>query len=167
MALSLQGYDDVQRFLRDKEVNGEQFTRLTAEGEVPVPASEIKVGDWIVVQKDQRVPADMVFMKSSEAGGASFIRTGGPLPDRRPAGRRDGLEAAPRQPRDPAPLGPGAAAARGRGLCRQAHQGHLPLHRDLHAGTEECGPDGRFFAHCRSTTLCGPTQSWPRAVLWA
>jgi phospholipid-translocating ATPase len=83
----LPGYDDFQRFLRDKEVNSEQFTRLTAEGEVPVPASEIRVGDWIVVQKDQRVPADMAFMKSSEAGGASFIRTGRASSDRRPAGR--------------------------------------------------------------------------------
>lgn len=35
----------------------------------------IKVGDLIAVSKDQRVPADMIFLKTTERSGACFIRT--------------------------------------------------------------------------------------------
>lgn len=40
-----------------------------------IPSSKIKVGDIITVHKDQRVPADMILLRTTEKSGASFIRT--------------------------------------------------------------------------------------------
>lgn len=37
--------------------------------------SDIKVGDLIVIQKDKRVPADIILLRTTEKSGASFIRT--------------------------------------------------------------------------------------------
>lgn len=71
---------------------------MTKSGEIEsIPSSDIKVGDFIKVEKDQRVtqfptkiskslkpndktkkkqvPADMVFLKTNDKTGASFIRT--------------------------------------------------------------------------------------------
>ena len=49
--------------------------RLTSSGYSPIPSSKIKVGDLIVVEKDDRVPADMVLIRTTEKTGACFIRT--------------------------------------------------------------------------------------------
>ncbi|VDM28738.1 unnamed protein product [Toxocara canis] len=38
-------------------------------------ASDITVGDLIVIQKNKRVPADLVLLRTTEKSGASFIRT--------------------------------------------------------------------------------------------
>jgi phospholipid-translocating ATPase len=52
------------------------FDRLTADGEyVPTPASDIKVGHYIRLHTNQRVPTDMVLLRTTEASGGSFIRT--------------------------------------------------------------------------------------------
>ena len=62
MYISLQGFvifvtmcrealDDLRRFRRDYEVNGQQFLKLTRAGLVKVPSSDIQVSDLIVVEK--------------------------------------------------------------------------------------------------------------------
>ena len=43
--------DDYRRYRRDKEANSQKFRKLTRDGMVPVPSSNIKVGDLIVVDK--------------------------------------------------------------------------------------------------------------------
>lgn len=70
-----EAYDDFIRFRRDREVNSQQYQKLTKKGVVNVPSSAIKVSDLIIVEKDQRVPADMVFLRTSEKNGACFLRT--------------------------------------------------------------------------------------------
>ncbi|KAF5347357.1 hypothetical protein D9756_009903 [Leucocoprinus leucothites] len=40
-----------------------------------VPSSSIRVGDLVVLEKNQRVPADMVLLHTSEGSGTCFIRT--------------------------------------------------------------------------------------------
>ncbi|XP_067928556.1 probable phospholipid-transporting ATPase IIB [Watersipora subatra] len=67
--------DDVRRYKRDKEVNSQSYKKLTSSGETFVPSSDIHVGDLIIVEKNQRVPADIVFLRTSEKSGACFIRT--------------------------------------------------------------------------------------------
>jgi phospholipid-translocating ATPase len=51
------------------------YVRLTGRGERSVAAGDIKVGDVIKVATNQRVPADMVFLRTTEKSGACFIRT--------------------------------------------------------------------------------------------
>ncbi|XP_077982097.1 putative phospholipid-transporting ATPase IIB isoform X2 [Glandiceps talaboti] len=67
--------DDFRRFRRDREVNCQLYSKLTKEGIIKIPSSDIKVSDIIFVEKNQRVPADMVFLRTTEKTGACFIRT--------------------------------------------------------------------------------------------
>ncbi|GFO25333.1 phospholipid-transporting ATPase [Plakobranchus ocellatus] len=67
--------DDYRRYLRDKEANSQKYKRLTKNGVIQIPSSDIQVGHLIILEKDQRVPADMVLLKTSETDGGCFIRT--------------------------------------------------------------------------------------------
>ena len=40
-----------------------------------VASSNLKVGDIIVLEKDQRVPADLILLRTSDKTGTVFIRT--------------------------------------------------------------------------------------------
>jgi phospholipid-translocating ATPase len=70
-----EAYDDYKRYLRDKDANGQRYTKLTSAGPVSIPSADIKVGDVIVLEKDQRVPADMILLRTAEHTGSLFIRT--------------------------------------------------------------------------------------------
>ncbi|XP_023200332.1 probable phospholipid-transporting ATPase IIB isoform X3 [Xiphophorus maculatus] len=67
--------DEVRRYQRDKEMNSQLYSKLTVRGKVQVKSSDIQVGDLIIVEKNQRIPADMIFLRTSEKTGACFIRT--------------------------------------------------------------------------------------------
>uniref|UniRef100_A0A671YZT7 Phospholipid-transporting ATPase n=1 Tax=Sparus aurata TaxID=8175 RepID=A0A671YZT7_SPAAU len=67
--------DEVRRYQRDKEMNSQLYSKLTVRGKVQVKSSDIQVGDLIIVDKNQRIPADMIFLRTSEKNGACFIRT--------------------------------------------------------------------------------------------
>ncbi|KAK6186527.1 hypothetical protein SNE40_008550 [Patella caerulea] len=67
--------DDYRRYRRDKEANSQVYKKQTRNGVVSVPSSNIRVGDLIVVEKNQRVPADMVLIRTTEKDGGCFIRT--------------------------------------------------------------------------------------------
>ncbi|CAH1785189.1 unnamed protein product [Owenia fusiformis] len=67
--------DDFRRYRRDKEVNSQKFKLLTPAGQKEIPSAEIQVGDIISIEKDQRVPADMILLRTTERNGSCFIRT--------------------------------------------------------------------------------------------
>ncbi|XP_050993153.1 probable phospholipid-transporting ATPase IIB isoform X2 [Labeo rohita] len=67
--------DEVRRCRRDKEMNSQLYSKLTVRGKVQVKSSDIQVGDLIIVEKNQRIPADMIFLRTSEKTGSCFIRT--------------------------------------------------------------------------------------------
>ncbi|XP_054619235.1 probable phospholipid-transporting ATPase IIB isoform X4 [Dunckerocampus dactyliophorus] len=67
--------DEVRRHQRDKEMNSQLYSKLTVRGKIQVKSSDIQVGDLIIVEKNQRIPADMIFLRTSEKTGACFIRT--------------------------------------------------------------------------------------------
>ncbi|XP_057555052.1 probable phospholipid-transporting ATPase IIB isoform X4 [Hippopotamus amphibius kiboko] len=67
--------DEFRRFQRDKEVNSQLYSKLTVRGKVQVKSSDIQVGDLIIVEKNQRIPSDMVFLRTSEKAGSCFVRT--------------------------------------------------------------------------------------------
>lgn len=70
-----EAYDDFKRYLRDKELNSQLYKILTYDGIKMVPSSHLKVSDVIIIEKNQRVPADIVLLKTSEKSGTCFIRT--------------------------------------------------------------------------------------------
>ncbi|KAF6072933.1 putative ATPase phospholipid transporting 9B (putative) [Phyllostomus discolor] len=75
VTITREAVDEFRRFRRDKEVNGQLYSKLTVRGKVQVKSSDIRVGDLIVVEKNQRIPSDMVFLRTSEKAGSCFIRT--------------------------------------------------------------------------------------------
>ncbi|KAI8055596.1 phospholipid-translocating P-type ATPase [Gilbertella persicaria] len=75
ITISKEALDDYQRYKRDKEANAQLYQRLTSTGFQHIPSSKIRVGDMIHIKKDQRIPADMILLRTTEDTGASFIRT--------------------------------------------------------------------------------------------
>ncbi|XP_011702092.1 PREDICTED: probable phospholipid-transporting ATPase IIB isoform X1 [Wasmannia auropunctata] len=69
--------DDFRRYKRDKEVNAQKYYRLVKGFDTPelVPSSKLRVGDLVIVEKGQRVPADLVLLRTTEKSGACFVRT--------------------------------------------------------------------------------------------
>ncbi|XP_019498906.1 PREDICTED: probable phospholipid-transporting ATPase IIB isoform X2 [Hipposideros armiger] len=75
VTITREAIDEFRRFQRDKEVNSQLYSKLTVRGKAQVKSSDIQVGDLIIVEKNQRVPSDMVFLRTSEKAGSCFIRT--------------------------------------------------------------------------------------------
>ncbi|KAJ1952890.1 putative aminophospholipid-translocase, partial [Linderina pennispora] len=75
VTMAKEWHDDHARKKRDKEANSQKYARLSSDGREVIPSAKIRVGDLIIIDKDQRVPADMVLLRTTEASGACFIRT--------------------------------------------------------------------------------------------
>ncbi|KAK4048538.1 putative aminophospholipid-translocase [Microbotryomycetes sp. JL201] len=100
VTIGKEAYDDYVRYLRDKSANSTRYFVLDASAtstrhshshhfdqqgnenstaaQTPVrsvPSSKIKVGDLVLLEKNQRVPADMVLLRTSDSSGSCFIRT--------------------------------------------------------------------------------------------
>lgn len=75
ITIGKEAWDDFKRYRRDKEANGQMYMRLTPLGREPISSADIKVGQLIILETNQRVPADMLLLKTTEKSGGSFIRT--------------------------------------------------------------------------------------------
>ena len=74
--MSKEAYDDYIRYQRDTEANSQHYTTLDSSGNrKKVPSSALRVGDLVIINKNQRVPADCLLLRTSESSGACFIRT--------------------------------------------------------------------------------------------
>ncbi|KAI0261943.1 hypothetical protein BC834DRAFT_829493 [Gloeopeniophorella convolvens] len=98
VTMGKEAYDDYKRNLRDREANSALYLILSPpsatspaqtaeddlsqsllEADLPptrsVPSSSIRVGDLVLLEKNQRVPADLVLLRTSDTSGTCFIRT--------------------------------------------------------------------------------------------
>lgn len=76
ITISKEAYDDYKRYLRDSEANSQQYARLLFDGHFAMtPSSALQVGDVVMVNRDERVPADLVLLRTSDRSGGTFIRT--------------------------------------------------------------------------------------------
>uniref|UniRef100_A0A915E8B8 P-type ATPase N-terminal domain-containing protein n=1 Tax=Ditylenchus dipsaci TaxID=166011 RepID=A0A915E8B8_9BILA len=75
ITLIREAFDDFVRYLRDRELNSEKYDKITLDGRMEVDSSSIEVGDLIIIEKDRRIPADVVLLRTTEKSGACFIRT--------------------------------------------------------------------------------------------
>ncbi|RPD63418.1 aminophospholipid-transporting P-type ATPase [Lentinus tigrinus ALCF2SS1-6] len=86
VTIGKEAYDDYKRNLRDREANSQKYLVLdhsvyseSSPAGIPhtrsVPSSSLRVGDLVVLEKNQRVPADLVLLRTSDASGTCFIRT--------------------------------------------------------------------------------------------
>ena len=67
--------DDFKRYQRDKEANNQKFKKVTQNGFIELTSAEIAVGDIIQLEKDERVPADMILLYTSDKSHSIFLRT--------------------------------------------------------------------------------------------
>lgn len=74
VTMSKEAWDDISRRRRDREANTELYEVLNLDSAM-TPAQNLKVGSLVRLHKDQRIPADMILLQSSESTGESFIRT--------------------------------------------------------------------------------------------
>jgi phospholipid-translocating ATPase len=102
VTIGKEAYDDFQRFARDKAANSTRYQILDAnaapssrvtpnshhlstptlddpEALIPpfksIPSSRLRVGDLVLIEKNQRVPADVILLRTSDSSGTCFIRT--------------------------------------------------------------------------------------------
>lgn len=94
ITMGKEAYDDYSRYLRDREANSTRYLLVLpssythsdhdmVDGSAEslristkaVPSSSIRVGDLVLLEKNQRVPADMVLLTTSEEEGSCFVRT--------------------------------------------------------------------------------------------
>ncbi|TFK29197.1 protein transporter [Coprinopsis marcescibilis] len=93
VTIGKEAYDDYKRYQRDKEANSQRYLILERSSSAnepsspeeeylsthantrSVPSSSLRVGDLIHLEKNQRVPADVVLLRTSDASGTCFIRT--------------------------------------------------------------------------------------------
>jgi phospholipid-translocating ATPase len=92
VTMGKEAYDDYKRHLRDREANSQKYLILTSHPSSKlatsvssstdtalytraVPSSSLRVGDLVHLEKNQRVPADVVLLRTSDASGTCFIRT--------------------------------------------------------------------------------------------
>ncbi|CAF1210269.1 unnamed protein product [Didymodactylos carnosus] len=75
--------DDIKRAYRDKELNSQMYTLIQNGKRRKIPSSDLQVSDVIIIQKNQRIPADVVLLQTSDKSGnvieeiasTCFIRT--------------------------------------------------------------------------------------------
>ena len=72
-----EAYEDYKRGQRDKELNEKIYKRLDCHSGIirDVMAQEMRVGDIIQVNSNERVPADMVCLFTTDKSNTAFIRT--------------------------------------------------------------------------------------------
>lgn len=79
-----EAYDDWKRNQRDHEANSAKYLILEPspsgrrDPSPPtraIPSSKLRVGDLVLLEKNQRVPADLILLRTSDATGTCFIRT--------------------------------------------------------------------------------------------
>lgn len=85
VTIGKEAYDDYKRNLRDREANSQRYLVLDPASYEDsseagphtrsVPSSQLAVGDLVLLEKNQRVPADLVLLRTSDSSGTCFIRT--------------------------------------------------------------------------------------------
>lgn len=98
ITIGKEAFDDYKRYLRDASANSTRYLLLDStasplhsnshhfdaeEGGAStsntplrsIPSSKIKAGDMLLLEKNQRVPADMLLLRTSDPSGSCFVRT--------------------------------------------------------------------------------------------
>jgi phospholipid-translocating ATPase len=73
VTMGREGLDDLARRRRDKEANSEFYEVVGMTR--PVRSRDLHVGDLVKVHKDQRLPADIMLLRTADGTGEAFIRT--------------------------------------------------------------------------------------------
>lgn len=72
-----EAYEDFKRGVRDKELNEKAYKRLDSHSGIirDVKAQDMRVGDIIQVNANERIPADIVCLFTTDRSGTAYVRT--------------------------------------------------------------------------------------------
>jgi phospholipid-translocating ATPase len=72
-----EAYEDWKRGIRDKELNEKAYRRLDCHSGIirDVKAQDMRVGDIIQVNANERIPADIVCLFTTDRSGTAYVRT--------------------------------------------------------------------------------------------
>lgn len=67
-------------FRRDRLINSELYERMILQGDrkgckESVEASSLRVGDILVLKRNQRIPADLLLLHANDSTGSIFVAT--------------------------------------------------------------------------------------------
>lgn len=79
ITMGKEAMDDIQRRRRDKEQNSQLYTIINIDSDLQTtclkPSSDLKVGHIVKLNKNDRVPADMLMIQAEDPNGETFIKT--------------------------------------------------------------------------------------------
>jgi phospholipid-translocating ATPase len=80
VTLFKEAIDDIYRFKQDKMTNEQEFSKLVLGRNKMIErkltkSQDIQIGDMIEINQNERIPADMVILKTFDESGTVFIRT--------------------------------------------------------------------------------------------
>ncbi|GAA5973557.1 hypothetical protein JCM11641_007117 [Rhodosporidiobolus odoratus] len=93
VTISKEAYDDYQRYSRDRSANSSLYSLLSPSASSaapnshhtsssshssslkPTPSAKLRVGDLVHLEKNDRVPADILLLRTSDPSGTCFVRT--------------------------------------------------------------------------------------------
>ncbi|KAE9552729.1 hypothetical protein FO519_004046 [Halicephalobus sp. NKZ332] len=70
-----EGYEEFLRYWRDRKLNNEKYQKFDVLGSKLIKSKDIRVGDVLILHKNQRIPADVILLRTSEINGSCFIKT--------------------------------------------------------------------------------------------
>ena len=79
ITMAKEAMDDIQRRRRDREQNSQLYTVVNTDSDLQTtclkPSSDLKVGHIVKLNKNDRVPADMLMIQAEDPNGEVFIKT--------------------------------------------------------------------------------------------
>lgn len=76
LSLAKEAFDDIKRWIQDRKINSHRYEQLLPDGTFHSIASrEITVGMLLRVHAGQRIPADLILLRTSETNNTCFMRT--------------------------------------------------------------------------------------------
>ncbi|KAF7457951.1 putative phospholipid-transporting ATPase IIB isoform X2 [Cryptosporidium felis] len=75
VTIGKEAIDDIKRYKRDREFNNKRYRKIIRNGTKEIRSCDIKVGDLIEINTNDRVPADILFLRTNDPTGTVFVRT--------------------------------------------------------------------------------------------
>ncbi|KAK2948983.1 phospholipid-transporting P-type ATPase [Blattamonas nauphoetae] len=69
------GFEDILRHITDRNTNSLPVKVLTRDGFVKRPCTDVHVGDVVLVEQNEEIPADMILLASSGDSGVCYVNT--------------------------------------------------------------------------------------------
>ena len=70
-----EAYDDYNTYKRDIEANSKVYEVVKEDGIQKLKSKDLKVGDVVILRKNDRIPADMLILYSDNDQGTLFLKT--------------------------------------------------------------------------------------------